>query len=372
MFDVCLDDVFESILLLFYTCSRLIMTLFIILYLTIVDITNGGNCAGGICRSKKPRVPAISEEESDLLLFLSDGFVLNRTSQTTHKPTDNYFIRTQSTSSSAGGSSAEAATVGEEKFSLSAGEVHSAFALPPIGVYNEFISPRVIIHMMNDTRFINYSLSSGGEGIGLLSIVSDCREDHLVNKLLQSANVLSHSGISEPPLLSFGDTCTGFDPLFECERSRRAIVWKVLPGFMSLTDFRRNHPDRVVPIRKTFEIGVMILDMVWKMLKVGVVHGSLTPRTVLIGKGRLIISGLEKASFVPVGSDMPDMRSVFQIIVDMNPRLYRIYDHLGVEARRFEYIKLLNELRTILMDPGDLEGVYSEAMRIMGLLVSIL
>jgi len=353
---------------------------FIIIFLLIVSGADGGNCVGGSCRPKRKQLPAIPAEEMDLLLHLNHRSVQIET-PTERSPTptvrvslvaqqDEFELRPFSRDTQGATAIPISSSVALEIDTSEPAEI----PLPPIGLVQEFITGDVKIRMINDSRLVKYSnirARNSGEGLGEIQIESDCRDTHVLNRLAHLASILSPLGISNSVLLQFGDTPVGYDPFLDCERTRRAIVWRVTPGLISITEVRRSFPDRIVPIRRAFEIAKMILDMVWRMLNLGVVHGNLTPASVFIQGNKAMVTDLKKASMKPVGSDMRDVRSVFQILVDMNPHLYRQFDNQGMQAQRYEYLKLLNQLRTILMVSDNFDTIHASATNTIVSLVSM-
>jgi len=357
---------------------------FILIVFLVVDITNAGNCASGHCRTKRKPLQGIVDEERDLLEHLDSRSRPHETSLNVpgisagdYPPISTHIPHNQeSPTVSPVGAAPVLGDLNLTECGTDVVETESAELtdsnIPAFGVVSDIVADNFRIHFLGDSGKVKITdRSSGNCVLGQTVLIADCRRDHSVDRISRFADVLSVSGVSNSVLRTFGNTYVDYDTFLDCERSRRAIVWKVLPGFVSISEFRRNYPDRRIPIKKTFEIGKMVLDMVWKMLNVDVVHGHLSPATVYVGDGRTMIMDLSKASFKPFGTDTRDMGTVFQILVDMNPHIFRQFEMRGVGPRRSIFLRLLHELRNNLMGTGDLTSMYTSASSTLDLLMSM-
>lgn len=365
------------------------MVSFVIMGL-VLKLCSAGNCVGHRCQRNARRIKGVPEEEMEVLELLgnrsdlttsADLFVtesrlshevdiVNPDTQTdAHDPSlkEQHVSRVESI---------HTMQIASSPIPIEMVGLIGSF-LPSHGFMFEFVSDGTTIRKIDtlDVVEISRRLDQGGSEmyIGRINLVSDCRENHSVDKLITVADALIPLRISPSYLLTVGGTYVDYDHLYECHRTRRAIVWELVEGFMSVNALRRSCHDKQVPPHRAFEITRMIIDMIYKMHKAGVSHGNLTPLNVCVGEGRTMIMNLKGAGFTKDGMSR-DMQSAFQILIDMNPGIYTRYAIKPLNNKDAEYHKNLGELRTALMGKWNMDTLvnrYTTARAIVDSLISL-
>jgi hypothetical protein len=334
-----------------------------------LDLSSAGNCVGYRCSRNAHRIQGIPEEEVDFLEYLEGS----RNHSRAQEIVEDQFVFESSLSQEVSvvnldthtevqNSTIEERTIARENphpvRAERPGVIQCEYlssirtSLPPRGFIFEVMSGDTTIRKIDLLDVVEVSKKSIDGKIqrylSRVSMLSDCQDNHLVDRLLAISDVLIPLHVSPPYILTVGGTYVDYDHLRGCHRTRRAIVWETLNGFVSITALRRGSPDKLIPPRKAFEITRMILDMINRIHKAGVSHGRLTPLNVWVGNDRTVVMNLQGAGFTR-GNINRDLESVFQILIDMNPGIYTRYTIKPINDKEVEFRRMLEGLRGTLM-----------------------
>jgi hypothetical protein len=361
-----------------------------ILYISLgllLNFSSAGNCVGRRCHRDARRIQGVPEEEINVLEYL--GTITITTTTVEPLILESTRVQTEHLANPHTSPDGQDPALTEQhlervvplnrsnKAPQSELNISVGNSLPSHGFIFEFVSDGTTIRKKDTLDVVEMSristLGVSEKYTGRISLLSDCRANHSVDKLITVADALIPLRVSPSYLLTVGRTYVDYDHVYACHRTRRAIVWEPVTDFVSITELRRSSHNKRVPPQRAFEITRMILDMIHSMHKAGISHGNLTPSNVWVGEGRTMIMNLKGAAFSTDGMNR-DMESAFQILIDMNPQIYMRYAIKPLNDKDAVYQKKVGELRSTLMVRGEIDVLvtrYTTATAIVDSIISL-
>ena len=239
-----------------------------------------------------------------------------------------------------------------------------AFTIPPYGKVTHFIwnnmKVETTLSSVNHVLISNID-SPGDVKQGILEMRTDCLDNHVVDRMAVISSALENAGVSLGHHFHTSGVFVGHDELLNCDRERKAIVWRHYTG-MSLNELRQSSAGRQVGIRTSFRVVLKLAEAIRRMHTTNVCHGSLSPENIMMLTDsnssfgfRLIISDLHKARILSgMGLLNPpevvaDIRSIFQILIDIHPPIYDMYNTHDMAIRGGKEIAILKSLISLRM-----------------------